>query len=116
MLPMMMLTVPTLSRSLVYVGARRMAVYAYSASAKAKGLFLNVRIAFAGRRSVAEGASPNSALYSTAKRPSSQKPFAVAILVTLDVPGAVEVSHGAPSASAEARGTGLGPCPNVQCS
>ena len=68
------------------VGSQRNTVYAYSESAKVNGLFLDARISCAGRRSEAEGGSPDKAPYSTAKRPNSQKPFAVAISVTVTVP------------------------------
>src|SRR5450759_1336102 len=66
------------------VAGRIAAVYANSASAKAMGTFWDFRRSSGGRRSDAEGASPNSARYSTEKRPSSQKPNSVAIWVTVD--------------------------------
>ncbi len=59
--------------------------YANSEAAKANGPFFDARPSCAGRRSDADGVSPNRARYSTAKRPSSQKPFAVAIAVTVAV-------------------------------
>lgn len=60
-------------------------IYAKPVSANMKGLVWVFRISCAARRNVADGASPNNARYSTAKRPSSPKPFAVAIVVTVDV-------------------------------
>ena len=72
--------------SLVCDGDRYMTVYDIRASAKVKGLFFDVRISSGGLRSDAEGVSPNSARYAIAKRPSSKKPFSVAISVTVAAP------------------------------
>jgi hypothetical protein len=64
------------------IASQPAAVYAYSEAAKENGRLFGFRRSLGGRRSDAEGASPNSARYWTEKRPSSQKPYSVAISAT----------------------------------
>ena len=54
--------------------------------------FSNTNPSPGGRRSVAEGDSPNSFRYSMEKRPSSQKPYSVAISVTVVFAGSPSIS------------------------
>ena len=79
--------------------ARSPLVYAFpenqhhgSKVGSASGRPFDIRQSMGGRSNDADGDSPNSARYRPAKRPSSQKPWSMAICVTVAVAGVANPS------------------------